>query len=429
MQITNIKIEELKLAEYNPRFISDSQFEKLRRSIREFGFVEPVVVNSYPGRENVIVGGHMRVLAAKEEGMAEVPCFVVNIDPNKEKLLNLSLNRIHGEWDESKLAELIFHLNEDHADITLSGFEMPELHNLLDEGVLKSQKKDDDDFDADEEYGNIKVAESKLGEVYELGPHRLMCGDSRNPAHVASLMNGEKARLIWTDPPYNVNYKYNVSYDSDAHGKKITHGKDQKIFNDNMSDADFEAFLSDTFKNYMEHSTDDCSIYVCHATKTSEQFRNAMVKAGWYISQTIIWVKEQFIFALGQNYHRLYEPIFYGWKKGKKHFFDYEDLANAKDVWMLGYDDDNGKFFDIWRVKRDNRNTYEHPTQKPVALIKRALVNNSQRGDLVIDLFGGSGSTLLACDRMGRRCNTMELDPKFCDVIRKRYALSTQAQP
>ena len=134
-------------------------------------------------------------------------------------------------------------------------------------------------------------------------------------------------------------------------------------------------------------------------------------------------MKEQFIFALGQNYHRMYEPIFYGWKKGNKHYFDYRDLAAAKDVWFLKYDDDGKDTFDVWKIRRDNRNNYQHPTQKPVNLMKRALVNNSERGNGVLDLFGGGGSTMIAADQMGRKAYLMELDPKFCDVIRKRYEI------
>lgn len=418
MEIINIKISELKPANYNPRVMSEKEMTNLRRSIREFGFVEPVVVNKHPGRENVVVGGHQRISAAQLEGIEEVPCYFVDLDLHHEKALNLALNKIHGEWDEKKLQDLIIKLSDEgQLDMNLTGFDTAEINDMKDEAIrIKGDAEDNED--------NIVVPENPIsqpGEIYELGPHRLMCGDSTDPEQVAKLMGEAKARMIFTDPPYNVNYESSHNHDGSG---QVSSNEGKKIMNDNMPKEDFISFLEKAFRNFYKFSTDDCSIYVCHATRTYPEFAQAMERAGWYISQNIIWIKDMFVFAIGAQYHRIFEPVIYGWKKGFKHYFDSQDTAKAKDVWHLKYDDGDGKFFDVWRISRDPRKKYEHPTQKPVTLIKRALMNNSQRGDAVLDLFGGSGSTLLACDKLERRAFIMELDPRFCDVIRRRYAHS-----
>jgi site-specific DNA-methyltransferase (adenine-specific) len=230
------------------------------------------------------------------------------------------------------------------------------------------------------------------------------------------LMNGKKAHLVFTDPPYNVNYKScaGLSYDSAKYG-----GSNRKIFNDNLSDADCIKFYSDTLKNLYKHSLDDTTIYWWYALRNYELNSAAFGASDWRISQTIIWIKNAPVLAMGQDYHRVYEPCLVGWKNKKSHYKD-KKVTKYQDLILL--DKENfAEQLDAWYEKRDNINQYLHPTQKPVRLSERALKRNSKAGDIVIDAFGGSGSTLIGCEQLGRKCFLMELDPKFCDVIVKRY--------
>jgi DNA modification methylase len=411
MEIVNVKIIELKPAEYNPRSFSDQALKDLKESIKRFGIVDPIIVNSAENRKNIVIGGHFRLRAAKELEIHEVPVLYIDIpDLKREQELNLRLNKNLGEWDWSLLA------NIDENILLDSGFQKVELHERF--GV--NQETEEDDFDAEAEYEAITNPVSKLGEVYELGRHRLMCGDSTNPEHVAKLMNGQKANMIFTDPPYNVDYKY-AKYTA-IHGerkKKFMNGG--KIFNDNKSPEEFYEFLLASFKNAFDYTTEDAPIYVCHATKTQEQFFKAFAEAGFHFSQTIIWLKERIILAMGQDYHRIYEPIMFGWKEGRKHYTN-KFMTTEKEVWDL----DKLTFeerLDVWFQSRDKSSEYEHPTQKPIRLAGRAVRKSCAPGGAVIDLFGGSGSTMMAAEQTERSAYLMELDPAYCDVIRKRYDL------
>ncbi len=411
MEIVKVKITELKPAEYNPRSFSEKALADLKESITRFGIVDPVIVNSAENRKNIVIGGHFRLKAAQALGIEEVPVFYISIeDIKKEQELNIRLNKNLGEWDWSLLA------NIDENILLDSGFEKVELH----ERFNINKETAEDDFDAEKEYEAIGEPISKSGEVYELGRHRLMCGDATNPEHVAKLMNGQKANLIFTDPPYNVNYTY-AKYEAIHSGrrKKFLHGG--KIFNDNKSPDEFYQFLLAAFKNAFDHTTDDAPIYVCHATKTQEQFFKAFADAGFHFSQTIIWLKERIILAMGQDFHRIYEPIMFGWKGGHKHYTN-KFMTTEKEVWDL----DKLTFeerLDVWFQARDKSSEYEHPTQKPIRLIGRAVRKSCTPGGAVIDLFGGSGSSMMAAEQLERSAFIMELDPAYCDVIRKRYEL------
>ena len=324
MEIVKVKISELKPSEYNPRTFSEQALLDLKESITRFGFVDPIIVNSAENRKNIVIGGHFRLKAAEALGIDEVPVFYINIaDLQKEQELNLRLNKNLGEWDWSLLA------NIDENILLDSGFQKVELHEKF--GI--NQDTNEDDFDAEAEYDAITEPNSKPGEVYELGRHRLMCGDSTNPEHVAKLMNGQKANLIFTDPPYNVNYTY-AKYEAIHSGrrKKFMHGG--KIFNDDKSPEEFYQFLLAAFKNAYDYTTEDAPIYVCHATKTQEQFFKAFAEAGFHFSQTIIWLKERIILAMGQDFHRVYEPIMFGWKKGRAHYTN-KFMNTEKEVWDI----------------------------------------------------------------------------------------------
>lgn len=250
-----------------------------------------------------------------------------------------------------------------------------------------------------------------------------MCGDSSSAGDCAALFGKSKPRLIFTDPPYSVNYQ---SKKGNSYSKGRFAGP--AVFNDDKDGQEAQKFYQDVLANLYAFSSPDASLYWWYANNKREiENRLAFSEAGWHSSQVIIWLKEQMIFSLGQDYHRVYEPCLFGWKQGRQHFSN-RKWANAKDVFSLEMEDFS-EIIDLWYQRRDRTNEYVHPTQKPVRLAERAIKKNSMPGDIVADVFGGSGSTLIACDQMKRRCFMMELDPKFCDVIINRYAKFTETDP
>jgi DNA modification methylase len=382
MLIEKKQISDLLPAEYNPRKDlkpGDAEYEKLKRSLEQFGYVEPIIWNKQTGR---VVGGHQRLKVLIDMGLCEVECVIVELDEDKEKALNIALNKISGDWDKDKLALLITDLQGTDFDVSLTGFDPAELDDLF-----KDSLKDgihDDDFDVEEELKNPPI--TKLGDLWTLGRHRLLCGDSTKEGSFELLMNGRKANLVVTDPPYNVNYE----------------GSAGKIKNDNMANDSFYQFLLDTFTNTASVMADDASIYVFHADTEGLNFRKAFSDAGFYLSGTCIWKKQSLV--LGRSpYQWQHEPVLYGWKKKGKH------------QWYAGR-----KETTIWEFDKPKKNG-EHPTMKPVPLLAYPILNSSMSNTLILDPFGGSGSTLIACEQSERSCCTIELDEKFCDVIVKRY--------
>ena len=407
MQIEQIKIVDLKPADYNPRKLTVDQHRQLTESIKRFGLVDPIIVNRHPGRENVVIGGHQRLKIASELGLTEVPVVYIDLEPERERELNLRLNKNLGEWDWDMLANQF-----DVSQLKEIGFTNNELGFMQGEG-------EEDEFDAEAEAAKITTPESKPGEVYELGRHRLMCGDSTKLEDVEKLMAGEKADLVFTDPPYNVDYHAQAK-DSLIDPKRHVRGYgNEGIFNDNLTDENCLKFYTDILTNLYAISKDTTPIYWWFAMNKIELSLDAFKASGWRISQNIIWLKNYMTFSRGVDFHRMYEPCIFGWKEGKTHFSN-KKIVDLKDVMNMDQED-FGLLLDVWYEKRDSVMTYVHPTQKPVRLAGRALRKSSERGAVVIDLFGGSGSTLLACEQLDRRCFTMELDPKYCDVIRKRY--------
>jgi DNA modification methylase len=298
------------------------------------------------------------------------------------------------------------------------GFNDFELDKVF-ERVCK-EDRDKVPFDAEEEYEKIEEAKTKRGDIYILGEHRLMCGNSTSREDFERLMEGKKGRLVFTDPPYNVNYK---SPAGPTYSSKKFGGSGGKIFNDNLSDKDCLAFYTNTLRNLHKHTSEDATIYWWFASKNQGVNEWALKAANWHISQQIIWLKNSIVLSRGQDYHRVYEPCLVGWKKKQNHYKD-KNITKYQDVMML----DKETFaeqLDVWYEKRDNTGNYVHPTQKPVRLAERGLKRNSKSGDIAIDAFGGSGSTLIACEQLGRRCYCMELDPKYCDVIAKRWEMFT----
>lgn len=363
----------------NARTHSPEQINKLRSSLREFGFINPVIID----RDFGVIAGHGRILAAKEEGIAEVPCvFADHLTEAQKKAYIIADNRMAMDagWDEELLRVEIEALQAQAFDLSLTGFDEKELSDLFKDDTDVQE----DDFDVDAELE--KPTFSKSGDVWTLGRHRLVCGDSTKKDTFDTLMQGRKANLVVTDPPYNVNYK----------------GTAGKIKNDNLADEKFYQFLFDAFSNIEKVMADDASIYVFHADTEGLNFRKAFSDAGFYLSGCCIWKKPSLV--LGRSpYQWQHEPCLYGWKKSGKHQW-YSDRKQTT----------------IWEFEKTKKNT-DHPTMKPIPLLAYPIQNSSMSNTLILDPFGGSGSTLIACEQTDRDCCTIELDEKYCDVIVKRY--------
>lgn len=382
MNIEKKNVKDLLPADYNPRKDlkpGDPEYEKLKRSIEQFGYVEPVIWNEKTGR---VVGGHQRLKVLTDMGITEVDVVVVDMDTEKEKALNIALNKISGEWDTEKLALVIADLQGTDFDVSLTGFDPEELEDLFRDDVKSGVKEDDFDVEAELK----KPTFSKAGDLWMLGEHRLFCGDSTKPETFDLLMNGKKANLVVTDPPYNVDYK----------------GSAGKIKNDSMAEDQFEQFLLAAYQQMEAAMADDASIYVFHSDSHGLAFRKAFEEAGFYLSGCCIWKKQSLV--LGRSpYQWQHEPVLFGWKKKGKH------------QWYTGRKEST-----IWEFDKPKKNK-DHPTMKPIALVSYPIMNSTMTGCLVLDPFGGSGSTLIACEQTGRVCYTVELDEKFCDVIVRRY--------
>ena len=376
MQLVDIS----KLIPYqnNARTHSKEQINKLRSSLREFGFVNPVIVD----RAYNVIAGHGRIAAAREEGIAQVPCvFVDHLTEAQKKAYILADNRmaLDAGWDEDLLRVELEALEEMGYDLGLTGFNDKELAALF-----PAEEAKEDDFDVENELQ--KPTFTKAGDVWILGRHRLVCGDATDPAVYDVLMDGTKANLVITDPPYNVNYE----------------GSAGKIKNDNMADEKFYEFLLAAFQNMEKVMAPDASIYVFHADTEGLNFRRAFADSGFYLSGCCIWKKQSLV--LGRSpYQWQHEPVLYGWKKNGKH------------QWYTGR-----KETTIWEFDKPKKNG-DHPTMKPIPLLAYPIGNSSMANSVVLDPFGGSGSTLIACEQTERICRTIELDEKFCDVIVNRY--------
>lgn len=374
-----VPIEKLVPYVNNARTHSPEQINKLRSSLREFGFINPVIID----RDYGVIAGHGRILAAKEEGIKDIPCvFADHLTEAQKKAYIIADNRMAMDagWDEELLRVEIEALQAEAFDLSLTGFDEKELADLFQE----DSEVEDDDFDVD---GELKEpAVTQMGDVWTLGRHRLVCGDSTKEETYEVLMQGQKANLVLTDPPYNVNYE----------------GAAGKIKNDNMAGDKFYQFLLDAFINMEKVMANDASIYVFHADTEGLNFRKAFADAGFYLSGCCIWMKPSLV--LGRSpYQWQHEPCLYGWKKKGKHQW-YADRKQTT----------------IWSFEKTKKNT-DHPTMKPIPLLAYPIKNSTMSNTLVLDPFGGSGSTLIACEQTDRSCFTIELDEKFCDVIVKRY--------
>jgi len=418
VDIQTLPLSQLAPAAYNPRQDlqpGDPAYESLQRSIEEFGCVEPIVWNRQTGN---VVSGHQRLKVLRQLGYTETPCVVVDLNADREKALNLAMNKIAGAWDEDRLQELFASFSDDF-DATLSGFNLDEIQGLL------QQEPQDDDFDAQAAYDAIDEPITQQGDIWILGPHRLLCGDSTSAADVARLMDGEEYQLGLTDPPYNVDY----------------HGEAGSIQNDNMTDGAFYDFLFRAYGLMYDHAAPGAVIYVFHADTQGTNFRRAFVEAGFKLAQVLVWVKNHFVLGR-QDFQWRHEPILYGWKPGAAHYWnggfchstviddgpppDIGKMKKAELQELLRAYIERGQATPQTVIYHDRPMISEdHPTMKPVSLLGRFIQYSSERGDVVFDPFGGSGSTFMAADQTGRRARLIELDPKFCDCTVRRWEEAT----
>ena len=363
----------------NARTHSESQIAQIAASIKEFGFLSPILI----AEDNTILAGHGRLAAARKLGLTKVPCVKEShLTETQRRAYIIADNKLslNAGWDEDILAIELSELQGADFDLDLLGFDESELASIFED----DKEVEDDDFDVEEELN--KPCFSKSGDIWTLGRHRLICGDSTKEETYKSLMEDKKANLVVTDPPYNVNYE----------------GSAGKIKNDNMNTDKFYNFLLDAFSNMEKVMADDASIYVFHADTEGLNFRKAFNDAGFYLSGCCIWKKPSLV--LGRSpYQWQHEPCLYGWKRKGKH------------QWYSGR-----KETTIWEFEKPKKNA-EHPTMKPIALLAYPITNSSMSNTIILDPFGGSGSTLIACEQTDRSCYTIELDEKFCDVIVKRY--------
>ena len=369
----------------NARTHSPEQINKLRSSLREFGFINPVIIDRNYG----IIAGHGRVRAAREEGITEVPCvFVDHLTDSQKKAYILADNRmaLDAGWDEELLRVEIESLQAENFDVGLTGFDDKEIADLF---KTENEQVEDDDFDLSAALEKAAFVEE--GDVWVVGKHRLVCGDATNPEDVNKLMDGKRANLIVTDPPYGVSFKSSSGL---------------TIQNDSMKNEEFYQFLKNAFTNMAAHLEPGGAAYVFHADTEGLNFRQAFIDAGFHLAGCCIWVKDSLV--LGRSdYQWQHEPVLYGFLKNGKHSW-YSDRKQTT----------------IWNFKKPKRNE-NHPTSKPLDLLSYPIGNSSQENAIVVDTFGGSGSTMMACERSNRICYMMELDKKYASVILRRYVEDT----
>jgi DNA modification methylase len=395
IEVEQVPIDQLRPDPANPRRISNAELEALTRSIREYGFVQPVLARR---EDSTVIGGHQRLLAARRLGYKTVPVTFLDISLEQSRVLSLALNKISGEWDEELLACMLADLKPlEEIDLSLSGFSEDELEKLLKKLDVRERREKVESFDLEAALEAARAApRAQPGEVWALGDHHLLCGDATDTTAVARLLDDKRAGMAFTDPPYNVSLG--------DHGGQQRGQRKRRIQNDALPPEQWEAFSRGWARSLLAHT--DGALYVCMSTKEWPLVSRVLAEEGGHWSDTIIWAKDRFVLGRA-DYQRSYEPVWYGWRQGvKRHWCG---------------DRDQG---DVWKIARASENE-AHPTMKPLALVERAIENSSREGDLVLDLFLGSGSTLIASERTGRVCYGVEIDPHYCSVVLARWEAFT----
>jgi len=396
MKIQTIPISQIVPAAYNPRVElkpGDPEYEKLKRSLEEFGLVEPVIWNQRTGN---LVGGHQRYRIIKESGVMEIEVSVVDLSLEKEKALNLALNKIQGSWDEEKLIALLSELgNIPDFEMELTGFEVPEINQLFDKHQMFDESLESDDEDDPGDQGS---AITKRGDLILLGSHRLLCGDSTSEADMKTLFGERPIDLLYTDLPYAVSY---CAEQRPTNKRSVS--KWLPIANDNLDPKEYDQFLVKFIRNLCPFLTPGAPVYLWSGFAKMGRLNDFLEDAGIHVSSTLVWIKPTPSPSFA-DYAWQSEYCAYGWKEGAGH------------RWFGPLGETN-----VWESPRDAVANLIHPTQKPVSLAQRALKNSSERGNIVFDAFAGSGSTIMAAQSLERVCYAMELEPRYCDAIVRRY--------
>ena len=399
IELESVALDALAPDPANPRRIDEAELEALTRSIQQFGLVDPILARRADGR---VIGGHQRLVAARRLGLDTAPVIFLDVPEDQARLLNLALNRIGGTWDEALLARLLSDLDvASDVDLTLSGFAPDELSGLLRSLETRERRDRPEAFDLDAVWDGIEQggATTHLGDLWQLGPHRLLCGDATDASSVVRVLKDTPAAMAFTDPPYNVAYG--------DHGAQGRGTRKRRIANDAMPEGEWEAFCEGWAAALVQGVQG--ALYVCMSSKEWPTVSRLLAAAGAHWSDMIICAKDRFVLGRA-DYQRQYEPIWYGWPDG------------AKRQWHGGRDK-----ADIWQIPRPQESPL-HPTQKPLALVERALAHSSAAGDAVLDPFLGSGTTLIAAERTGRVCRAVELDPRYVDVVVRRWEAFTGDQ-
>ena len=415
LKVKYVSANSLKPADYNPRRWEDSAVQQLKESIKRFGLVDPLIVNSAPNRKNIVIGGHFRLYIAKELVIEKVPVVYVNIpDIEREKELNLRLNRNTGDWDIELLKGF------DIGTLLNVGFDDSDLSDIWDD-VLEIE---DDNFDIEEELSRIGKPKTETGQLFELGKHRLLCGDALEPKNVAKLAGNRQVDMIYNDPPYNISLDYNRGI-----GTKGKYGGTKT--KDNKSREDYKDFIQKALQNSLSVSKPDAHIF----TWCDENYIGMVQEIYRYIGinpkRVCLWIKNNQNVTPQIAFNKAYEPCVYG-AIGKPYLS--KKLKNLNEVLNkeIGSGnrllDDIEDYLSIWLVKRLPTADYEHPTEKPPTLHEKPLRRCTRPGDIILDLFGGSGSTLIACEQLKRTAYLMEIEPIFCDLIIRRFERISNAQ-
>ncbi len=407
LKIHYVVPSELQASEYNPRKWDDTAIKHLLESIKRFGLVDPIIVNGAKHRFNIVIGGHFRLRIAKDLDFKTVPVVYVNIpDIKKEQELNIRLNRNTGEWDLELLKAFDIGLLLD------VGFDNSDLSNIWDNNL----SIEDDEFDIDKAIADVKEPKTRLGDIITLGEHRLICGDSTDPAVVARLIENHKISMLNYDPPYNINLNYNKGV-----GEKGNYGS--KKVNDNKSADDYWTFLKKVLQNGLAYALPDCHVFCFCDQSYIWILQKLYAELGIGTKRVCLWIKNNANMTPQIAFNKAYEPCVYG-TVGNPYLspiHNLNEILNKEVGTGNRLTDDIMDIFDIWLAKRVAGQNYEHPTQKPPTLYEKAIRRCSKPGDIILDLFGGSGSQLVAAEQLKRRAFLCEIDPVFCDVIVARY--------
>jgi len=402
IKIEHININDLKLAEYNPRIHNEDMLDRLTQSIQEFGLIDPVIVNSNKDRFNILIGGHARVKVAKELNHQTIPVVYIDLSLEKEKELNVKLNKISGDWDWDKLEELF-----DKDELIDFGFDTEELSN-----IWKDKLDTNEDFDIEEELKEIKIPKTKTGDLIILGDHRLVCGDSNKSVTLEKLFDNKKADMIISDPIYNLN----INYDKGLGGKRDFGGS----VNDKRTEDEYIYFLKINIQNALDFTNEDSHIFYWNTEEQIYIIQTLYKELGIRNRRVCLWIKNVANPTPSVAFSKVYEPCIYG-TLGKPYLNKEEVEINQVFNYDSGFGNEALNNINLWTSKRVVGKEMEHATQKPIDLYYKPILRCTKIGDIILDTFGGSGSTLMAGEKTGRKVYMVEKEPVYCDLIIKRW--------